>query len=72
MEKNIKSLGAAIVLQAVRDFIVASDEEKKVIIKDLRSGWNYALTDGTSEYVADILEKHPEKINVQCTLGWRG
>lgn len=59
---QIRSLGAAVLLQAVRDYCTSTDKWKKVILKDLRSKWMDFLTDGKSKVVAEQLEQHPEEI----------
>lgn len=58
----IRQLAAAVTLQAVKDFFNSSTKKKKLILKDLRSAWMQAFTNGTSVNVANELEKHPEVI----------
>lgn len=62
-EQNMRSLAAAITMQAVKDYFRSTKEEKKkAVLKDLRSSWMQMLTDGQSVVVAEQLEKHPEEI----------
>lgn len=70
MDKGIKALGTAVILQSVRDYMVASPQKQKVIIKDLKSEWVDFLTDGMSVVAAEQLQKNPEKISAKCRLGW--
>lgn len=60
---NYKNLGAGIVLQAVKDYCTTTNNAmKKLIIKDLRSGYLYSLSGGMSIVAADQLEKNPKEI----------
>lgn len=73
-EANLKELGCAITMQAVKDYFtkkVYNTEEKtearfakkrKSILKDLRSPYMDLLTNGMSIIVAEQLELHPEEI----------
>lgn len=67
MKSNpIKQLGAAVTLQAVKDYFSCKKPEKKQeILADLRSKWVCALTGGTSANVAEQLELHPEEIKAR-------
>lgn len=58
----IRQLAAAVTLQAVKDFFHSSTKKKRIILKDLRSGWMRNFTNGTSVNVAEQLEKNPEEI----------
>ena len=58
----VRSLGAAVLLQAVRDYCDCTPKWQKAILKDLRSKWMDFLTEGKSIVVAEQLEKHPEEI----------
>ena len=58
----IKNLGAAIVLQAVKDYFEETTAQQRVIIRDLKSDWLDFLTNGTSTVVAEQLKLHPEEI----------
>lgn len=68
--KHYKQLGAAITLQAVKDYIYGFSKNKKLtlekqrksILEDLRSPWMEFITDGFSLVVAKQLEKHLEDI----------
>lgn len=73
--EEIKSLGAAILLRAVRDYCnpeatretkIMTDKQRgayrEKILKDLRGGWLNALTNGISSIVAEQLEQHEEEI----------
>lgn len=70
MDKSLKALGTAVVLQAVRDYMVSSPQRQKVIIKDLKSEWVDFLTDGMSVVAAEQLLNNPEKISATCRLRW--
>ncbi len=60
----IKHLAAAVTMQAVKDYFdkESTQEERKAILKDLRSNWMRELTNDTSANVAEQLEKHPKEI----------
>lgn len=60
-EYNVRQLGAAVMLQAVRDYF-KSPTKQKVILKDLRSKWMDFLTNGKAAIVAEQLELHPKEI----------
>lgn len=64
MEEGLKNLGAAVIMQAVRDYFAksATPQSRALILKDLRSAWMYMLSGGTAAVVADQLEKNPEEI----------
>jgi hypothetical protein len=63
MDTSIKNLGAAIILQAVKDYFNATASyQKRVIINDLKSDWLDFITNGTSIVVADKLKSNPEEI----------
>ena len=76
---GIKNLSAAMLLNATKEYFDANEGQKKVIIKDLRSGWCDMLTDGRSLIIAEKLLTHPEEIKErldasradipQCKLG---
>ena len=55
---EIRNLGAAICYQAVKDYCnpATTKAQKRVILKDLRSGYLNALTNGTATIVAEQLE----------------
>lgn len=61
---NYKNLGAAIVLEAVKEYFEpkTDDTKKKVILKELRSDYVYQFSGGMSLVVAEQLEKHPKEI----------
>lgn len=73
--EEIKSLGAAILLRAVRDYCnpeatretkIMTNEQREAyrnkILKDLRGGWLNALTNGISSIVAEQLEQNEQVI----------
>lgn len=60
--ENYPNLGAAIVLQATKDYFKSTKEMKQVILKDLRSDYLYQLSGGASVVVAEQLERHPKEI----------
>ena len=62
--EEIRSLGAAICYQAVKDYChpEATKAMKKKILKDLRSGYLDALTNGTASVVAEQLETNEWEI----------
>lgn len=62
MDTSIKNLGAAIIMQAVKDYFEATTHQQKAIIKDLKSDWLDFITNGTSIVVADRLKSNPEDI----------
>jgi hypothetical protein len=64
MSKEIRSLAAATMLQAVRDYFEYefNPEMQKMVLKDLRSSWMDLLTGGMSLTVADQLEKNSNEI----------
>lgn len=57
-----KSIFLRVTLTAMKDYFDATDEGKKVILKELRDDYNTSKTDNWSAYAAYKLEKHPEKI----------
>lgn len=61
---NYRQLGAAIVLEAAKEYFEpqTTEEKKKVILKELRSDQIYQLSSGFSIVAADQLEKHPKEI----------
>lgn len=59
---NIKELACATLMQAARDYFCCNENNKKVILKDLRSPWMDLFTDGLSVVVAEQLELRPEDI----------
>ena len=63
-DTNIRELTCAITMQAVRDYFDPKVTPKKraAILKDLRSSWMEAITNGTSVLVAEQLELNPEVI----------
>ncbi len=61
MTDSIRTLAAAVTLQAVKEYFSKPSERKK-ILQDLRSPWMDNLTDGQSLVVAEQLENHPDEI----------
>lgn len=63
MESCYRGLCMAILLRAVRDYLMAGDGNKrKAILKDLRSEWCDFISNGLSIVVAEKLDKHPSII----------
>ena len=63
MDKCVKSLGAAMLLQAAKDYCKTQNNRmKKKILKDLRSDWVTFLTSDFSLIVAEQLENHEPEI----------
>ena len=61
-EHDIRQLAAAVMLQAVKDYVEATKGGKIMILHDLRSGWMQTLSNGQSLIIAEQLEKHPDEI----------
>lgn len=61
-EENYRQLGAAIGLQAVKDYAVETPAMQKKIIKDLRSEYMELITQGASVFLAEKLETDPDEI----------
>lgn len=57
-----KNLVAAIMLQAVRDYVDGTEKKRKQILKDLRSPYMRTLSDDQSIIIANQLELHPDDI----------
>lgn len=56
VDEAYRQLGYAIVMQAVKDYLKASDDENKnAVLKDLQGEWLNSLTDGTARIVAERL-----------------
>lgn len=71
MDKCVKSLGAAMLLQAAKDYCKTQNARmKKKILKDLRSDWVCFLTGDFSLIVAEQLEK--DEASIAQRLGIRG
>ena len=58
----MKNLGAAVLLQAVKDYFNETTVRQEIIIKDLKSDWLDFLTNGMSTVVAEQLILNPEQI----------
>ena len=74
MEQNYRNLCFAIANQAVRDYFSTTDAQKKAILKDLRGDWMQFLTDGTSEHMAEQIERNPKEIKKRmkkADIKWR-
>ena len=52
-----RNLGAAIAMQAAKDYEHASPAMRRVIIKDLRSQYMDTITNGMGAMLADALKK---------------
>lgn len=61
MEQNIRDLGSAVMLRAVKDYL-RNESYRPAIIKDLKGEWMNFLTNGTSSVVAEQLKKNPGQI----------
>ena len=61
--KGIKDLASATLIQAAKDYCDddATPNEKKAIIKELKSPWMDFLTNGTSKNIAEEL-LHNERV----------
>lgn len=57
-----KNLGAAIALQAAKDYAKASPAERRWIIKNLRSEYMQSITDGASVLLADALKRDYKRV----------
>jgi hypothetical protein len=68
MRNTYKQLGAAIVLQAVKDYFKADDDMKRCIIKELKSEYLYQFAGRTSFVVAEALEKNPKEIAARLKM----
>lgn len=63
IESSIRNLACAICMQAAKDYFATENpDERKVILKDLRSKYMEFITNGTSVAVADQLEMNPNEI----------
>lgn len=64
MEENYKALGCAVITQAIKDYFnkETDKEEKKEIIRDLKSPWMDYLTNGLSLMAAQQLKENPGAI----------
>lgn len=62
MNDAYKQLGYAVAIQALKDFFYTTEENKKVIIKDLKSKWMDWLTGGLSVQLAEKLETEPKEV----------
>lgn len=61
--QRYKSLVAAILLQATRDYCnTANEAEKRVILKDLRSDYMCSLSNDQSEVIANKLVRQEKTI----------
>ena len=60
-----KNLLAAIMLQATKDYVYGTEDQQKQVLRDLRSDYMTALSDGQSAIIAEQLEKHPEDIKTR-------
>lgn len=70
-DSAIRTLAAAVTLQAVRDYF-SNHSERKKILKDLRSSWMDNFTDGQSLIVAEQLENHPDEIKARLRKNAKG
>lgn len=62
---GIDNLISAIIMQAVKDYCRGDDDEKKTILKELRSPWMNGITGGRSIIVAEQLEKNCSDITAR-------
>ena len=68
-ERNVRQLSAAVIMQAVRDYLRTSTANKIAILKDLRSDWMCFLSNDMSKVVAEQLEKNPKEIAERLRRG---
>ena len=62
--RGIKSLAAATLVQAAKDYCEAlTPQKKQSVVKDLKSPWMDFLTNGTSKNVAEELQRNEKQIN---------
>lgn len=62
LEEAYKGLLAAIMLQAAKDYVFGTENERPQVLRDLRSRHMCSLTDDQSAIIAEQLEKHPKEI----------
>lgn len=63
MDKIVRNLACAVLIQAAKDYCQSQDAKIRAkILKDLRSNWMETLTEGTSIVIAEQLELHPKEI----------
>ena len=60
-DKACRNIYMAVVWQAVKDYFKSTSAKKNAILKELRSEYICAKTDGVSKNVADELEKNPDE-----------
>ena len=65
MESCYRGLCMAIILRAVKDYLMANEGNRKVILKDLRSEWCEFISNGLSLVIAEKLEKSPSVIKAR-------
>lgn len=68
MDKYFNNLVAAIMLQAVKDYIDGNSAERCVILEELRSKYMECISDGQSLIVAEKLEKNIDEITLRMKI----
>ena len=71
IDYNIRQLCAAVIMQAVDEYMKATTNNKKAILKDLRSKWMRFFSDDLSVRIAEQLELHPDEIRERMKGMWR-
>ena len=67
--ESCRNLGCAVALQAAKDFFDTRNvATKKAILRALRSDYMDLITDSTSVYLAEKLEKEPEVIKERVKM----
>jgi hypothetical protein len=59
---NYENLLAAIMLQATKDYVYGTEDQKAQVLRDLRSDYMTALSDDQSAIIAEQLERNPQAI----------
>lgn len=64
---DVRELTCAITMQAVRDYFArgVTADKQRLILRELRSEWMDYITNGTSVFVAEQLEKNPKEIKAR-------
>lgn len=60
--ESIQQLASETIIQAAKDYCIASEKGKKEIIKELNSPWMDFFTDGTSKVAAQRLQTNEQEI----------
>lgn len=65
MNKGYKELGAAVAMEAIKEYFASSPAKQRAIIKDLKSPWMELLTSGASLWLAEKLKHNPKEIQAR-------